>query len=438
VPQAYRASICHCLDDPGASGRPGAYEFLDDAVLVVDQGRILELVPAAHMANGLGAMPVTDLRGKILVPGLVDCHVHFAQVDIMASFGDQLLDWLEDYAYPAEQRMADTDRAAATAALFLDELLANGTTTACVFATVHPQSVDALFAAAEQRGMRLITGKVLMDRNCPPELRDTPASAYADSRSLYGRWHGRGRLGYAITPRFALTSTAAELSAAGRLARELPDAWMHTHLAENRAEVGAVAADFPDADGYLDVYARAGLLRKRAVFAHCLHLDDHERHRLAHGGGSAAFCPTSNLFLGSGLFDLAAMHAAGVPVGLATDVGAGTSLSLLRTMGEAYKVLQLKGQNLPASRALYLATLGAARALGLDDCIGNFLPGKEADFVVLDPQATRLTTHRDRASATLEERLFALFTLGDDRHVQSTWLLGRQIRARGKAGTALP
>lgn len=422
---ALRATICHCLDDPGEAGRAAAVEFLDDAVLVIEDGRIAAMAPAGRLLPELGDTPVTDLSGKLIVPGFVDCHVHFPQVDIVASYGEQLLDWLERYAYPAEMRFADAEYASATAALFLDLLLANGTTTACVFATVHPQSADALFAAAHERGMRLIAGKVLMDRNCPAALQDDPEAGYGDSLALVERWHGKGRLGYAITPRFALTSSEEQLAAAGRLAREYPDVWIHTHLAENGREIRAVARQFPWSTSYLDVYEQFGLLRERSLFAHCLHLSRDDVDRLGRAGGSAAFCPTSNLFLGSGLFDLRALRDAAVRVGLGTDVGAGTSLSLLSTAAEAYKVLQLKGQSLPPAQALYLTTLGAARALRLDQHIGNFLPGKEADFVVLDTAATPLSAHRTGLAETLAERLFALFMLGDDRHVHSTWLQGQ-------------
>lgn len=275
--------------------------------------------------------------------------------------------------------------------------------------------------------MRLITGKVMMDRNCPEGLRDTPASAYADSDTLIRKWHGRGRLGYAITPRFAVTSSPKQLERAGALAAEHPDVWVHTHLAENVAELDAVARLFPERDGYLDVYDRYGLVRERSVFAHCLHLADVERRRMAEAGAACAFCPTSNLFLGSGLFDLAAMRTADVRVGLATDVGAGTSLSMLETMDAAYKVLRLGHQALPASRAFYLATLGAARALYLDDRIGNFAVGKEADFIVLDPAATRLSARRLASASDAAERLFALLTLGDDRHVERVYVNGRRV-----------
>jgi guanine deaminase len=279
--------------------------------------------------------------------------------------------------------------------------------------------------------MRLIAGKVLMDQHCPENLRDDPETAYIDSKALIERWHGNGRLGYAITPRFALTSSEAQLEAAGRLAAEYPDAWIHTHLAENCEEVDEIARQFPDSRSYLDVYDHFGLVRERSVFAHCLHVDDADRALLASKKAAGAFCPTSNLFLGSGLFHLRAMADAGVNVGLATDVGGGTSLSMLRTMSAAYEVLHLQGQPLPASRAIYLATLGAARALGLDDVIGNLERGKEADFIVVDPHATTITSRRSRMTNSIDELLFSLIFLGDDRNIVATYVDGQAARASG-------
>lgn len=427
--QAFRASVLHCLSDPGEESRSSAYEFFDDGLLIIEDGIVLEAGHAASLLPRLAEdVLVTEFRDKIIVPGFIDCHVHFSQLDIIASYGAQLLDWLNKYAYPEEARFKDKAHAAEVAGVFLDELLDNGTTTALVFATVFPQSVDAIFEAASKRNMRLIAGKVLMDRNCPPGLSDDAETAYADSKTLIERWHGKDRLGYAITPRFALTSSAEQMRAAGQLAAEYPDTWVHTHLAENTDEVEEIARLYPDSRSYLDVYDRFGLVRERSVFAHCLYLDQADRELMGAKGGAAAFCPTSNLFLGSGLFDLRSISGAGIPVGLATDVGGGTSLSMLRTMSEAYKVLHLRDQRLPASRALYLATLGAARALHIDEQVGNFANGKEADFVALDPGASSITARRARTASTVEELLFSLMFLGDDRHVGATYLQGRLAR----------
>ena len=424
--QAYRAPIVHCLEDPGEQSTPSAYEHFADGLLVVADGHVEALGDAGKLLQTLGDdVLVTEYPDKLIMPGFIDCHVHYPQLDIVGSYGEQLLDWLNRYAYPAEAQFADPDHAREVAGAFVEQLLLNGTTTALVFGTVHPHSADAIFEAAAARDMRLIAGKVLMDCHCPEELRDDAESAYRDSKALIEKWHNQGRLGYAITPRFALTSSAEQLAAAGRLAGEHPDVWIHTHLAENRGEVDEIERLFPARRSYLDVYEYYGLLRQRAVFAHCLYMDDVDRASMAAAGGAAAFCPTSNLFLGSGLFDLPAMRAANIRCGLGTDVGGGTSLSLLKTASEAYKVLHLQDHTLPAMRALYLATLGAAEALYVDEHIGNFLPGKEADFVVLDPAGSSLTARRAAAAATIEEALFALLTLADDRHVAATYVSGQ-------------
>lgn len=426
--QAIRASVFHCISDPGESDEASASEYFSDGMLVIDDGYVVELGTASTLSTQLGDTPVEDLSGKLIIPGLIDCHVHFPQLDIIASYGEQLLDWLNRYAYPGEIRFADVDYARQAAGFFLDELLKNGTTTAAVFATVHGHSADVLFEAAAERQMRLIAGKVLMDRNCPQELRDSPESSYSESKRLINKWHGKDRLGYAITPRFALTSSEAQLAAAGKLAREYADTWVHTHLAENKEEIAAVQQQFPWSNSYLDVYDHFGLLRERSIFAHCLHLSRADRRRMGEKGGAAAFCPTSNLFLGSGLFDLRAMQDAMVRVGLGSDVGGGTSLSMIRTISEAYKVLQLQHQNLPAGRALYLATLGAAKALYLDAQIGNLAPGKEADFLVIDPAGTAVSARRTATESDAAELLFTLLTLGDDRHVERTYVNGQPVR----------
>lgn len=422
---AVRGRIAHCLGDPGADARSNAVACFDDGVLVLDDGKVARVGPADAVLSELpDHVPVTDHRGKLIVPGFIDTHVHYPQTDMIASHGEQLLEWLDKYTFPTERAFADAAHAREVADFFLDELLRNGTTSALVLGTVHAQSVDAFFEASEARNMRMVAGKVLMDRNAPDDLRDTAESAYVDSKALIERWHGQGRQSYAITPRFAPTSSEAQLSAAGRLAREHPDVFVHTHVAENASEVKWVAELFPESRSYLDVYDRHGLLRDRAVFAHCLHLDTADRKRMAESGAAMAFCPTSNLFLGSGLFDLDAADALGVRVGLATDVGAGTSFSMLQTLNEAYKVLQLNGQSLTPLRALYLATLGSARALYLDERLGNFAPGKEADFVVLDPAATPLMKRRMTHTRDLSEQLFVFMMLGDDRAVSETWIHG--------------
>lgn len=427
----FRGSILHFLADPGTASASHAYAFFEDGLLLVEHGLVTAVGHYADLAATLTAdAAVTDYTGKLIMPGFIDTHIHYPQTDVIAAPGKQLLDWLERYTFPAERRFGDMAHATEVAEFFVDELLRNGTTTGLVFGTVHKQSMDAFFTVAEQRNLRMVAGKVLMDRHCPEFLRDTPDSAFADSVALIERWHGQARLGYAITPRFAITSSDAQLAKVSELARAYPDMHIHSHLAENRDEVAWVAKLFPWSRSYLDVYDHYGLLRERAVYAHCIHLDETDRQRMVDSGAAAAFCPTSNLFLGSGLFDLGGALDSGMHVGLATDVGGGTSFSMLRTLGESYKIAQLQGYTLAPLLAFYMATLGNARVLGLDQHIGNLLPGKEADFVVLDFAATPLMARRSGLAADLLERLFMLMTLGDDRAIAATYVLGQLAHQR--------
>ncbi len=430
--QAFRGALFHCLDDPAVA--PEAALYHADGGLVVANGHIEACGPWDEVAQHLKGAPVTALPDTLITPGFVDAHVHYPQVDAIGGYGEHLLDWLKDYAFPAEIAFEnDAAHARVTADFFLDELLRNGSTSALVFATSHADSVDALFAAALARNMRLIAGKVLMDRNAPQSLLDTAQEGYAQSRALIGKWHGKGRLGYAVTPRFAPTSTPAQLQRAGQLLAEYPHTLLHTHLCENTDEIAWVGELFPDARDYLDVYDRAGLVGQRSVFAHGVYLDESARTRLARAGAAIAHCPTSNLFLGSGLFDLAAAQAAGVPLALGSDIGAGTSFCAFATMSEAYKVAQVRGHALHPFTAFYLATLGGARALHIDAHVGNLAPGKEADFCLLDLAATPLLARRLGRAKTFEERLFALMTLGDDRAVRRVYVAGRLAHARGAA-----
>jgi guanine deaminase len=428
---AHCGSILHFRADPGLSDDPEAYDFWERGALIVADGLVEAVGPAAALLPGAaGDLRIVDHGKRLIMPGFIDTHIHYPQTDVIASGGHNLLDWLERYTFPAEQRFADADHAREVAEFFLDELLRNGTTTAQVLGTVHKQSVDVFFQAAAARRLRMIAGKTLMDRHCPDGLCDSAAEGERDMRALIETWHGRERLHYAITPRFAATSSVAQLQGAGRLAREFPDVYIHSHLAESRDEVSWIRRLFPDARSYLDVYDRYGLLRERATYAHCIYLDATDRQRLAASGAGTAFAPTSNLYLGSGLFDIAASDAAGMRFALATDVGGGSSFSMLRTMAEAYKVAQLLGQQLPPLRAFYLATLAGARMLGLADRIGRFAPGSEADFIVLDPQATPLLARRMGQSRTLSERLLVLMTLADDRAIAATYVLGKRQEAR--------
>jgi guanine deaminase len=428
-----RGRVLSFTDDPAESGSR-AYAFIDDGAVIV-AGGLIEAVGEARdiLPRAPSDTLIDDHVGSFIMPGFIDAHVHYPQTQVIGSYGAQLLDWLNNYTFVEEQKFADPGHSARVASFFLDELIRSGTTTAMVYCTVHPQSVDAFFAAAEERAMRVIAGKVMMDRDAPEALMDTAERGYDESKALIERWRGRGRLDYAITPRFAVTSTQAQLEAAGALAREFPQLYVQTHANENKAEIARVAALFPEAESYIDVYARAGLLGPRSVLGHCIHLRDSEVTALAESRSVAAFCPTSNLFLGSGLFDRARLSQAGVRIALATDVGGGTSYSMLRTAAEGYKVLQLNGQSWPALEAFYHMTLGNARALSLDGRIGSIEAGKEADLIALDPRATPALEHRmETAGGDLEVELFALMTLGDDRAVRETYIAG-EPRKGGRA-----
>ncbi|MFD5867503.1 guanine deaminase [Corynebacterium sp. NPDC060344] len=414
---------------PVAGGGDSLTEFPDGAVVTRD-GVILAVGEFRDLRADHPDAAVDDHRGRLLVPGFVDCHVHYPQLGMIASPGRELLGWLEDYTFPAELAFADDGHCAAAAEEFCDHLVANGVTTACVYATVHPGSADALFRSAQRRGLRILTGKVCMDCNAPPGLLDTAESAYADSRALLERWHGVDRLEYVITPRFAPTSSEAQLSALGALAAEFPDIAIQTHLSENQGECSWVAELFPGDADYTAVYERHGLVRRRSVFGHAIHLSDGELSRLGAARAALAHCPTSNGFLGSGLFDLARARAVdGLHVGFGSDVGAGTSLSPLATMGEAYKVSRLSGAPLSTADAFRFTTIFAADALGLSDRVGSLEPGKDADVVVLDPLASPILRQRldggagsEVGSPTTEEILFAMMTLGDDRCVARTYV----------------
>ena len=411
-----------------------AVRFRPDHWLLVEDGRITGVQPG-DQAPGDGWVR-RDHRGQLLLPGFIDTHVHSPQIDMIASYGAELLDWLSTYTFPAELRFADPAVSEAGAARFLDALLESGTTSAVVFATVHKVSVDALFAAASARGMRLITGKVLMDRNAPPALCDDVAGAERDCTDLIERWHGTGRNAYAVTVRFAPTSTPAQLAMAGTLCAAHPTAYMQTHLAENRAEVEWVRALFPEARSYLDVYARAGLLHPRSVLAHGIWLDDSDRAALRDSGAQIAHSPSSNLFLGSGLFDWQAAVQAQVKVSVASDVGAGTSLSMQRTLADAYKVQALAGQRLTAWRALHGATRGAAEALGLAHEIGSFDVGCTADVCAWHWSRGLVAERRDalaQQSQNLHERVFAWMTLSDERNLAAAYVAG--VQRHGGAGT---
>lgn len=424
-----RASIVHFPDEV-VDGLEPVWEYLPDAILWIDQGRVKALADAASMLQQLPpGVEVEHYPNQIVIPGLIDMHVHYPQLEMIAAYGTQLLDWLNTYTFPVELKYSDKDYASRQARAFLDQLLAQGTTTALVFATSSVNSVDAFFEQAQARNLRMLSGKVLMDRHAPDALCDSAERAYDESAQLIERWQGVGRLGYAVTPRFAPTSTEAQLRAAGQLLHDYPQTYLHTHLSENRDECAWVAELFPTSRSYLGVYQEQGLVTDRSVFAHGIHLDDQDHHSLASAGATLCHCPSSNLFLGSGLFSVNGALRAGVKVGVGTDVGGGTNLSMLSALGDAYKVQQMAGEGLTPQQALYLATLGAARALKLDDKIGNFAVGKEADCVLLDPQALPQLKLRLENEIDIEALLFALMILADDRAVKQTWVMGVPTQA---------
>lgn len=405
--------------------------FIEDGLMLLRSGKVEWF---GTWQEGKHLIPegirVRDYSGKMIVPGFVDTHIHYPQSEMVGAYGEQLLEWLNKHTFPAERRYNDIEYAREMSAFFIKQLLRNGTTTALVFGTVHPESVDALFEAAHNINMRMIAGKVMMDRNAPDYLLDTAETSYSQSKALIERWHHNGRLLYAITPRFAPTSTPEQLAMAQRLREEYPDTYLHTHLCENKDEIEWVKALYPERKGYLDVYHHYGLTGKNSVFAHCVHLEESEWDCLRDTGSSIAFCPTSNLYLGSGLFNLRKAWHKQIKVGMGTDIGAGTTFNMLQTLNEAYKVMQLQGWRMSAYEAFYLATLGGAKALGLDDIIGNFNIGKEADFVVLEPTATPLQQLRYDNSVTLMDKLFVMMTLGDDRSIYRTYVDGQLVYER--------
>ncbi|EHA16150.1 guanine deaminase [Halomonas sp. HAL1] len=421
-----RAELISFARNPGDGDtpEPGSLEHYGDGLLWL-KGQHIHAV--GHFAELAPLLPkgtdVLDYRDKLIMPGFIDTHVHYVQLDIMASYGRQLLDWLNDYTFPEECRFANHAHAEALSNAFLDEMLRAGTTTAQVFGSSHPGSVDAFFTACQKRQLRMLVGKVLMDRNAPEALMDG-ASGIADSERLIEDWHGKQRLGYSVTPRFAPTSTKIQMDAAGALLRNDPSLWLQTHLAENSGELDWVAELFPGSRDYLAVYEEAGLVGPRSTFAHGIHLDNGMRKRLADRGANIAFCPSSNLFLGSGLFDREAAKETGMAFTYASDIGAGTDLSGFGTLKAAYQVGQLGGQPLTAWQGFYGLTMGNAKALSLDSHIGQLAPTLEADFVVIDTQATSLLSRRISHCTTLGERLFALMMLADDRAIYETWAGG--------------
>jgi guanine deaminase len=425
-----RGRILSFVRRPDGPGDAASYRYRPDGIVVVEGGRVAAVADAVELeAQRAPGTVVEDHGGRLILPGFIDTHIHFPQTQVIASYGAQLLEWLNKYTFPAEMRYADPAHAEAGARFFLDELARNGTTTAVVYGSVHKAAIEAFFTESERRGTLMLAGKTMMDRNAPAPLTDTAESGYRDTEDLIAAWHRRGRQRVVITPRFAITSTPAQMAASGALLAEHPDCLLQTHMSENLAEIAFVKELFPERAGYLDVYDHYGLLSPRTLLGHCIHLREDEIARMSETGCVAVFCPTSNLFIGSGLFDHDGLQRGPHPVrtALATDVGGGTSYSMLQTAAEAYKIMQLRGQKLSALQAFDQMTRGNAEAIGEADEIGRIEPGLAADLVVLDARATPAMAHRmDAVDGDLEEELFVLMTMGDDRAVAATYVAGRR------------
>ncbi len=422
-----RGRVLSFTDEPQGLDDTGSYVYFEDGEVEIEDGRIVSAGPFDG-AQDAGTR-IIDHRPHLIMAGFIDPHIHFPQMQVIGSYAGALLEWLNTYTFVEEQKFADTSHAARIASRFLDELIRHGTTTAAAYCSVHPQSVDALFTEAAKRDMLVLGGKVMMDRNAPPGLLDTAQASYDDSKRLIGTWHGKGRALYAITPRFAITSTPAQMEAAAALAGEFPDCHIQTHVSENLAEIEYARELYPDAPDYVGIYERYGLLGPRTLLGHCIHLSHREVEVVADTKSVAVFCPTSNLFIGSGLFDYDRLHTRGARIAVATDVGGGSSYSLLRTLDEGYKVLQLRGQRLNPLRSFYHVTLGNARALGLEGTIGALVSGAAADLVVLDPRATPQMALRHETISALAQELFLLQTCGDDRAVVETYVAGRPMKS---------
>lgn len=432
---ALRGQTLSFRDDPFRVSPDAAVSHNQDGVVVIGGEKIVEVGPAQEVLARYPGIEVERYSDAIIMAGFVDCHVHYPQLQVIASYGEQLLEWLNKYTFPAECKFGDYGHARATAETFLDINLENGITTASVYCTTHPQSVDAFFDAALARGMRMAAGKVMMDRNGPDKLCDTAETGYRDSKALIERWHGQGRLTYTVTPRFAPTSTPAQLEAAGALWREFPSTLMQTHISESVYEVEWVKDLYPDSPDYLGVYEAYGLLGRGANFGHAIHLTEREIARLAETGSGISHCPTSNTFIGSGLFDMQALRDCVDPirVGIATDVGGGSSMSMFATIKSSYEICQLQGYSLHPAKAFYLATLGSAEVLRMEDKIGNLAAGYDADIIVIDLKSKPLIDYRMGFADDLWEALFIQMILADERAIRATFVAGKKLHQRAAA-----
>jgi guanine deaminase len=419
-----RGRILTFHHEPRNGDDDAAYTYIEDGALLIRDGIIQQVGTFETVSTMAPTALVTDHRPHLMLAGFIDAHIHFPQVQVIGSWGSQLLNWLNDYTFPQEALYADPDHSKNMASKFFDQLIAHGTTTAAAFCSVHKTSVDAFFKEASTRGMRMLGGKVLMDRNAPEGLRDTPQSGYDDTKALIDTWHGTGRSGYVITPRFAITSSPAQMEMVQALASEYDECHIQTHLSENHDEIAYTAELYPKARDYLDIYHSYGLLSAKTLLGHSIHLKPREIDVLVATGAHPVFCPTSNLFLGSGLFDDAGLRAKGITNGIATDVGAGTSYSMLQTLNEGYKVLQLQGQSLHPLQAFHWATRGNACILGLEDKIGTLDVGTEADVIVLNSKSTGAMALRMDCATSLSEELFILQMMGDDRAITEVYVAG--------------
>ena len=427
-----RGQVLSFHDDPFVVGPDAAAKIETDGAILISNGKIHCVGPAQPIVDDNQQLRVEHYPNDLIMAGFVDCHVHYPQYEVIASYGEQLLEWLNRYTFPAEMKFRDAGYARQAADFFLDECLRNGTTTASVYATTHPTSVDAFFSAAAERCMCMATGKVMMDRNAPDDLIDTPQTGYDQSVALLEKWHGRDRLKYVVTPRFAVTSTPEQLEAAGALWQAYPTTLLQTHIDENLEEIALVRDQFPDAADYFGVYEQFGLVGRGANFGHAIHLTPREQEAFRATGSGISHCPTSNLFLGSGLFDMESLREGSnkIPVGLATDIGGGSSLSMLRTMKASYEICRLNGYNLHPSKAFYLATMGSAETMCLADQIGNVKAGYDADLIVLDLNSTPAIANRMRFAENAWDTLFVQMMMADDRAIRVTYIAGNKRYAR--------
>jgi len=427
---AIRGAVLSFSGDPFQKDIEDCMIYESDAIIVMADGKVTQFGPADSILETLPTdTPITHYQDSIITAGFIDCHVHYPQTQIIGAFGKQLIDWLNKYTFIAEQQFKSKEHSSEVSKTFLHECLRNGTTTTSTFCTVFPESVDAFFEESEKLGMRNIAGKVMMDRNAPDALTDTPQQGYDETKALIEKWHGKGRQLYCVTPRFAPTSSPEQMEMTGKIWKEHPGTYLQSHVSENLGEVAWVKELYPECSGYLDVYDKFGQLGPRAIYGHGIHLTEQELQRCHDTGTALAHCPTSNLFLGSGLFDVANAMKSERPVrvGLATDLGAGTSFSMLQTMNEAYKVAQMNGVPLSSGHAFYLATRGTAHALYLDDKVGSIAPGMEADLVVLDLNSTPIIKYRMEFCKDIQEVLFVLMTMGDDRATRATYVAGNLV-----------